>query len=301
MKFSVCTPSYNRAHTLERVFNSLASQTVQDFEWVIIDDGSTDGTETLVAGFKARATFPILYRFQENRGKHVAVNHGATLATGELFIIADSDDAFPSDALEIFLNAWNSIPPEQRSEFTGVTGLCVNEDDGGVIGDKFPEDVFDSTSSELFYRHNIGGEKWGFHRTSVIRHHPFPVIEGTKFVAESLVWHQIAKTYKTRFINKVVRIYNQNSADQLTRRPMHERGKDSLSYIMTLKADADFLFIAPWKIAKISIQAVRLSLHGSACVFCRFSEFNNLSTKLLWMMTISVGMCLWLWDILTKR
>ena len=301
MLFTVCTATFNRAHTLHRVFDSLKAQTFQDFEWLVIDDGSADDTRTLVARFKDSATFPIRYEFQENLGKHVAVNHGAKLARGEFFIIADSDDAFPSDAFEIFLDSWNSIPQTQRAEFTGVTGLCANDIDGAVIGDRFPEDVFDTTSSDLFYRHDIGGEKWGFHRTSVIRNHPFPVREGTRFIAESLVWNKIAKKYKTRFINRVVRIYSQNSTDQLTRRPMHERGKDSFSYIMTLKEDADFLFVAPLKLTKISIQAVRLSLHGSECLFCRFPEFDNISTKLLWMMTIPVGLLLWILDCVAKR
>ena len=106
MRFTVFTPSYNRAHTLDRVYSSLCAQTFTDFEWVIVDDGSTDGTADLVASWRKEHPFPIIYEKQSNQGKHIAVNRGAQLARGELFLIADSDDAFPSNALQIFHKAW---------------------------------------------------------------------------------------------------------------------------------------------------------------------------------------------------
>ena len=68
MKFSVCTATFNRAHTLGRVYASLLAQTERDFEWVIIDDGSTDGTDKLVEKWKSKAPFPIHYEYQEKPG-----------------------------------------------------------------------------------------------------------------------------------------------------------------------------------------------------------------------------------------
>ena len=172
MRFTVFTPSYDRAHTLDRVYSSLCTQTFTDFEWVIVDDGSTDGTADLVAGWKKEHIFPIIYEKQSNQGKHIAVNRGAQLARGELFLIADSDDSFPFDALQIFDEAWAEIPESERQNYTGITGLCIDQSDN-IVGDKFPLDVFDSTPADCFYRHGIMGEKWGFHRTDVIRNFPF--------------------------------------------------------------------------------------------------------------------------------
>ena len=74
---------------------------------------------------------------------------------------------------KFFLEEWNNIPQAQRPAFTGITGLCVNQD-GEVVGDRFPTDVFDSNSAELFYLHGIRGEKWGFHRTEIIEQYPLP-------------------------------------------------------------------------------------------------------------------------------
>ena len=250
MKFSVCTATFNRAHTLHRVFDSLMAQTEQDFEWLVIDDGSTDGTDRLVESWRSKAPFPIVYQFQKNQGKHVAINRGVTIAGGEFFIIADSDDSFVSDALQILLEAWNAIPKAQRSTFTGVTGLCV-DNNGTVVGDLFPKNIFDSNSAQIFYLFGIRGEKWGFHRTEVIKDYPFPELPDIPFFRESIIWFDIAKKYKTRFINQPVRVYEQDGHQQLTKMPIAKRAFENIFYAMSLNNDQEYMFKAPWTFAKM--------------------------------------------------
>src|SRR3974390_2962093 len=95
MKFTVFTPTYNRAHTLHRVYESLLGQTVTDFEWLVVDDGPTDDTEGLIAHYKrfVGKAFPITYcKLLRNRGKHRAHNLAVSMARGEFFLVADSDD-----------------------------------------------------------------------------------------------------------------------------------------------------------------------------------------------------------------
>lgn len=105
MLFTVFTPTFNRAHTLHRVYDSLGQQSFRNFEWLVVDDGSTDNTEQLVRDWKSNSDFPIRYEKQANSGKHVAINKAARLAKGALFLIADSDDAFSSEALQISMIA----------------------------------------------------------------------------------------------------------------------------------------------------------------------------------------------------
>jgi glycosyltransferase involved in cell wall biosynthesis len=90
--FTVFTPSYNRARTLPRVYESLQRQTLRNFEWLVMDDGSTDDTRQLVTRWQAESNFPIRYIFQENQGKPAAFNHGVQEARGKLFLTLDSDD-----------------------------------------------------------------------------------------------------------------------------------------------------------------------------------------------------------------
>lgn len=214
--FTIFTPTFNRAKTLHRVYESLQQQTFRDFEWLIVDDGSVDDTSSIVEGWRQEAAFPIRYVWTKNGHKKTAFNHGVRLARGELFLPADSDDAFPPNALERFVHHWGAVPENERQLFVGVCGLCQDEQ-RRVVGDTFPGTWgIDSDSLEIRYRFGVWGEKWGFSRTDVLRAHPFPDhLPG--HVPEGVVWTAIATHYKTRFINEVVRIYFQDSGDQITK------------------------------------------------------------------------------------
>lgn len=258
--FTVCTPTCNRAHTLHRPFDSLRSQTTRDFEWLVIDDGSTDHTRERVARWVREADFPIRYLYQENRGKHVAHNRGILEARGELFLVLDSDDACLPQTLTRFKHHWEQIPASRRARFVGVTGLCASVD-GKIVGDKFPADVLDSDFIEIVTRYRVCGEKWGFHRTDVLREFPFPEIPGERFIAEGLVWNRVARKYKTRFVNEAVRIYHE-SGDSLTANAARIRAESPVGarlYYGEYLAQPLPLRL----IVRNLINYIRFSLHGS--------------------------------------
>lgn len=203
-RFTVFTPTYNRAHTLPRAYESLKRQTFRKFEWLIVDDGSTDNTRELIENYQKESPFPIRYVWQENMHKKAAFNHGVREARGELFLTLDSDDEALPEALEILNRHWSNIPDAEREKFSAVTGLCIDER-GQIVGSRFPSNVFDSNSLEIRYRYRIAGDKWGFQRTDVLRQFPFPQdIKG--HVPESVVWSAIDSLYKTRFVNDVLLI-----------------------------------------------------------------------------------------------
>jgi len=233
--FTVFTPTFNRENTLHRVFDSVKKQTFKNFEWVIIDDGSTDNTRKLVDKWIKQANFPIRYYFQKNHGLNYTLNKGISLARGELFLYIPSDDSFKKNALERLLYHWNSIPKEKRNTFVGVTGLCEDQN-GKLVGSEFPKDIFDSNSLESKIKYNIQGEKWGFQKTEILKNYKFPVI--TKpikiFVPEGIVWNKIAKKYKTRYINETLRIFYTDSEDSIQNSKIHIYGsllytRDSLN------------------------------------------------------------------------
>ena len=204
--FTVFTPTYNRAHTIHRVFDSLSAQTLRDFEWLVVDDGSTDNTAELLDGWTKTADFPIRYLKQENSGKHVARNLAVREARGRFFALIDSDDALVPNALERIAIIWDEIPLEIKPSFCGVVGLCKNQH-GEIIGDQFPSSPFDSHLSERKYVYRIHGEKWGPSLTEIDRKFLFPEISGTQFVPEGMVHFEIGRTYRNRCVNEVFRIY----------------------------------------------------------------------------------------------
>ena len=202
--FSVFTATYNRAHLLPRVCECLAKQTFKDFEWLIVDDGSTDNTREVVAEISRKVSFPVRYVAKPNGGKPSAVNRGAQESQGFLIPILDSDDWYTPDALERFWHHWRNIPENLQPGFVGVTALCCYPS-GELIGDRFPQEVFDCDFIDLRYKYKVTGEKGGCVRTDVLRQYPYPETLG-KYVSESLVWNRIAQKYKTRFVNDVLTI-----------------------------------------------------------------------------------------------
>ena len=135
MLLTVFTPTYNREYLLGRVYASLQKQTCRDFEWVIVDDGSTDNTEAVVGEVIADADFPIRYFRQPNGGKHRAVNRGVREARGEAFFIVDSDDSVSPNGLAVIAEEYRSV--RHDSAFGGVSG-CMASHRGVAITPMFP-------------------------------------------------------------------------------------------------------------------------------------------------------------------
>lgn len=203
--FTVFTPAYNRAHTIGRVFDSLRAQTVRDFEWLVVDDGSTDGTRDLVAAWSNTADFKIRYCRQENSGKHIAHNVAVLKAQGELFAPVNSDDALMPNTFESLRRVWNEIPVAERRKFFGIWGLCRDQH-GNEVGDRYPASPFDADLRDVVFVHRIRGEKWCALRTDVLRQYPFPEVKRT-YIPEGMIWLEIAKTYKVRCVNEAFRVY----------------------------------------------------------------------------------------------
>lgn len=204
--FTVFTATYNRAHTIHRVFDSLRAQTLRDFEWVVVDDGSTDDTPDKIADWAASADFPIRYFRQSHAGKHIAHNLAVREARGKMFLPLDSDDACLPTTLERMMYWWNTIPSNQQAAFCGVTGLVIDQY-GKLVGDRFPSERLDATLRELRYVHHVKGEKITCRLTEILRHYLFPEVAQGQYLPEGIVWHDIARRFKNRAVNEVLRIY----------------------------------------------------------------------------------------------
>lgn len=198
---TVFTPTYNRERLLPRLFDSLTMQTFTDFEWLIVDDGSTDGTSATVDRLKAQSAFPVVYCKKTNGGKHSAVNTGVRMAKGDLFFIADSDDMLPADSLETVVELWHTIKDDD--EFAGVCGLD-GDLQGRVIGSGLPKAMIDASALKIRNLYHVTGDMKEVFRTSVLREFPFPEVAGERFCPEALVWNRIAQKYKLRYLNKII-------------------------------------------------------------------------------------------------
>lgn len=203
---TILTPTYNRASLLPRLFDSLLRQTNKDFEWIVVDDGSTDDTREVAANLKEKCggAFPMGYVYKANGGKHMAINIGAERARGELLFIADSDDLLTDDALETVANSWHDISDDKS--FAGIAGLDITMDTREVIGSGLPQEHIDCNAIDIRYRHHVTGDMKEVFRTEVLREFPFPEFAGERFCPEQLVWFRMARRYRLRYINKPIYI-----------------------------------------------------------------------------------------------
>lgn len=198
---TVFTPTYNRGYIIGKLYESLCHQTNPDFEWIIVDDGSTDNTRELIQGFMDEGKIKLRYFQQQNSGKHIAINKGVEMAQGELFFIVDSDDWLRRDALDTIFHYYCQIKDDER--FAGVSGVRITPD-GQRIGGELDFEVKDCSVLEFSYKYNYSGDMAEAYKTSILKQYPFPYIEGERFCGESYVWNQIGKKYILRYINKKI-------------------------------------------------------------------------------------------------
>lgn len=210
---TIFTPTYNRAHLLRDAYESLckldldnpplAGESEGAFEWLIVDDGSTDNTEDVVNGFIQKGKISIRYFKKPNGGKHTAINHGAKEAKGELLWILDSDDSLPKDALSVVAKYWDSFGKSQKEKLAGICGY-MSHHDGKVIGSPIVDAGTIVSTLEMRHKLNITGDMMEVWRTDVMREFPFPEIPNERFCSEALVWNRIATKYPLYMIPDVI-------------------------------------------------------------------------------------------------
>lgn len=187
---SVLTPTYNRARTLPRLVESLSAQGFRDFEWLVVDDGSTDDTASVLEDLTRSAAFPIRVIRTLNGGKHRALNRGIPEARGDWVYIVDSDDYLPVKALERIAG----LLPEAASR-PGCCGLIGLRGDtkGGVISSRLPAEPRFQTIIELSFQRHVTGDKALIFRKDSLLRFPFPEFDGEKFLTESVVWYRMGR------------------------------------------------------------------------------------------------------------
>ena len=200
---TILTPTYNRGYILSCAYESLCCQTSKEFEWIIVDDGSTDDTENLVKKWiHTNNDFTIRYYKKINGGKHRAINFGVLEANGDFIFILDSDDCLTKGAIEFFIKHLAEI---ESDAYVGLAGLKAWKNKSGIIGkQKENERYIDATNIERT-KYKLLGDKAEIYKKDIMLKYPFPEFEGEKFIAESSVWDRIALDgYKIRWYNHVV-------------------------------------------------------------------------------------------------
>lgn len=194
---TVFTPTYNRAHTLPRLYESLLEQEGA-FEWLVVDDGSTDGTGALVASFAAQEKVPIRYVYKENGGKHTALNEGIRQAEREFFLCLDSDDALAPGAIEKLTDCIRKEAP------AGIIAYKSLMDSDARIGPAFPENLAEGTLYDLINIHGCAGDRTLVYRTDILAKNLIPEPTGVKFFPETYLYDRFDESYTSVLLRQVI-------------------------------------------------------------------------------------------------
>ena len=216
VKITIVTPSYNRAHTLTRVYDSLKNQIFKDFKWIIMDDGSTDNTKELVESFQEENLLKIEYFWNENQHKFVTVFEGIKKVTSKYFMIVDSDDSYPTDSLQILFDEVEQI--QNQDEYISVMGLSQYTD-GKIVGDQYPNNGFDGSIFDMRYKYKVRGDKFGIFITKtyqqLLKNFDYSLYKNKGYIPQTVFFNTYdANGVKTRFVNKVVRNYHLDESDE---------------------------------------------------------------------------------------
>lgn len=206
---TVFTPTFNRAYIISNLYHSLQRQTNKDFEWIVVDDGSTDNTEELVNGWqKEKNDFEIRYFKKENGGKCRAINYGVDRANGLLFFNVDSDDYLTDDAIEKVIR-WEADLPKNK-KYCGVLGNL------GTSTTETPNTPLDTPfrDASLLERYKeysddpIDGERALVFYTDIQKKYKYPEFVGEKFMTPCITWNRMANDgYIVRIFDDIIWIY----------------------------------------------------------------------------------------------
>ena len=201
---TVFTPAYNRENLLPRCFESMKRQTVKDFIWMVIDDGSTDNTRGLVQNWiDTETTFEIQYYYKENGGLHTAYNEAIAHIETPLCVCIDSDDWMPDNAIELILNFWEK---NGSDDYAGIVGLDFTPD-GKVIGDPLPNQKAVNLIDLLIGKYPIvNGDRTNVIRTELYKKYaPMKVFPGEKNFNPHYMHLQISQEYDFLVLNENLR------------------------------------------------------------------------------------------------
>jgi glycosyltransferase involved in cell wall biosynthesis len=277
-KLTIFTPTYNRAHLLSNLYNSLIQQTNKNFIWLIIDDGSTDNTFELVNSFKKEDKIKIKYIYQKNKGKHAAHNKAVSVCNTALFFCVDSDDCLTNDAVEIILS-YNTLNQDMR-----LLGFYFRKGsfDGEPHGENFPSHLDVVHISELYDKYKFKGEMAIILKTELIKGYNFPEFDEEKFITESVFYYQINDLFPMLIVDKVIYLfeymtdgYTKNALALATNNP---KGT-AMSYLFSahyskhyfLKVKKTAQFFAWKKVMNIdSVELKKISIPFSIRIFSVF-------------------------------
>lgn len=236
IKITVFTPTYNRLEKLKRCYNSLLAQTNKEFEWLIIDDGSTDDTKKWVKSILKNSPFKINYIFQQNGGKHRAHNLAVKNCFTDYILILDSDDILSESCINVLYAKIKII--DAQKNISGIIGNKFDLETKKCIGTKMPASLSYITGISLYQKYKFKGDTLRFYKTAILKKFLFPEILGEKFIYENVVFDRIDQNYKMLIIFDEL-YYCEYNMDGYSKNSAILKMSNPIGYSLSLKSASE--------------------------------------------------------------
>lgn len=224
MKISILTTTYNRKHTLPKLYESLKQNLKHniDFEWLIMDDGSKDNTIELINEYILENKFKIKYFSQKNQGKMQALNNLVPNATGELIVEIDSDDYFTEDALKIISDKYEYIKNDENIYAMVFLKQAINAKTNFFDKDNYKTKIFD-----LYFKHGFIGDTTIVFKADIRKKYIHKLEKNEKFITEARMYNEIEKKYDVIYFKNYISVceyleegYSKNIKEQFLQNPL---------------------------------------------------------------------------------
>ena len=265
---AIFTPTYNRKELLKRCYMSLAAQTDKNFEWLVIDDGSTDDTKDYINSVRKKSDFEISYYYQKNGGKYIAFNCAVKECKLDYMLLLDSDDMLTESAIEILNRKCKMI--KNLDSVCGIIGNCGHIGKNGVVGSKIPRLRF-ASGLDLYQRMNFHGDTMRLYKTSVLKKYPFPEINGEKFMPENVIFDRIDQKYKMLVIPEVLYLCEYQKSG-LSNNIDKVRIENPIGYSLSLKSTAETALSLKKKFGVTVLYIIWCRKFGIKKSFNRYSD-----------------------------
>lgn len=283
---TVFTCTYNRAHTLGRVYESLCRQTCRDFCWLVIDDGSTDGTRALVEGWMAEGKIDIKYIYKSNGGLHTGYNTAYANIDTELNVCIDSDDWMPDDAVQIIRDTWAS---RGSGDVAGIVGLDYDSRSGAPLGGPFPEGMEQTHRLDLYIRNIHRADHKVVHRSDLTRRFaPMTGFDGERFFNPNYIAMQIDDLLPCIVVNRNLCWVEYQDSDSMSRAIFRQYVDSPRSFSKTRVLEMTHSRTTLLNNCRLAVHYVATSLLASDKSFISRSP-----RKLLTLAAVPLGICLY--------
>ena len=293
-KFTVFTSCYNSEKFIRRLYSSLKIQKFMNFEWLIVDDFSQDGTRKILESLKKEAPFDmrILYN-DSNEMISFCCNLAVKNAKGQFFIFLDHDDELLPHSLERFNDIWENIKPDKKLKLAGMMSNCMDQY-GNFVTDELPDPPCITDFYSMYYDLKVKGEKFFCYLTKVLQENNFSTVD--RYVPENVILLNISDSYDTYFFNENLRIYHINQENHLSLANQLADGWKikfpiGMRYakLQDLNRRSRKMLKNPVLFFKTIVNYARFSFHTDISIHQSLSEINSTTLKILIVILIPIA------------